>query len=105
MIAREKIYKLVEQELDEANEKYPLFHSPHEAYAVLKEEVDELEHEMEKIWSLTDSLWVAVKSDRNIESYADRIYAYAVMTVQEAIQVAAMCDKIKQSELYNEKEG
>ena len=103
MIAREKIYELVKQELNEANEKYPLFHSPHEAYAVLKEEVDELQYEIDKITSGTDYLWTAVKNDRDIESYADRIYAYAVMTVQEAIQVAAMCEKIKQSELYEEK--
>ena len=102
MIERERIYKLVEQELDEANEKYPLFHSPHEAYAVLKEEVDELQYEIEKIKSGTDYLWTAVKNDRDIESYADRIFAYAVMTVQEAIQVAAMCEKIKQSNLYDD---
>ena len=102
MIAREKIYELIADELKDANEKYPLFHSPHEAYAVLKEEVDELDHELEKIKNLTESLWVAVKCDRNIENYADRIYAYAVMTVQEAIQVAAMTEKIKQSELYEE---
>ena len=100
MTERETIEKLVELELDEANEKYPLFHSPHEAYAVLKEEVEELEYEMEQISSKTNHLWSAVKCDRNTEDYADRIYAHAIFAAQEAIQVAAMCEKIMQSELY-----
>lgn len=33
MTDRKIIEELVQQELKEANEKHPLFHSPHEAYA------------------------------------------------------------------------
>ena len=36
------------------------------------------------------------------ESEVYIVYTYAMAVIQEAIQVAAMCDKIKQSELYKE---
>ena len=103
MIEKEKIDKLVAQELEDANRTYPLFHSPHEAWAVLLEEVDELKHEVEHIEKKTGYMWNSVKCDREIESYADRIYARAIFAAQEAIQCAAMCMKIKQSEMYKEK--
>lgn len=103
MIERERIEELVVQELDEANEKYPLFHSPHEAYAVIKEEVDELTYEVKVLidWEI-NNMWREVKSDRSIEDIAKSIYNHAIFAAQEAIQVAAMAEKIKQSNLYEE---
>lgn len=102
MTERETIEKLVELELDEANKTYPLFHSPHEAYAVLKEEVEELEYEANWVTGLLDVMWREVKADEDILQTANDIHKRAVMLVQEAIQVAAMCEKIKQSNLYEE---
>lgn len=100
MTERGRIEELVVQELDEANNKYPLFHSPHEAYAVLREEAEELEYEIEQIKVALKYMWVDIKNDIGIEGKADRIYAHAIHAAQEARQVAAMCEKIKQSELY-----
>ena len=102
MIAREKIYELIAEELKEANEKYPLFHSPHEAYAVLKEEVEEAQYDMNRINDFMGGMWVNVRNDMCIEDGADSIYAHAVNCIRELIQVCAMCDKIKQSNLYEE---
>ena len=45
----EKIEELVNQELAEANKQHPLFHSWHEAYAVVLEEIDELQAELKRI--------------------------------------------------------
>ncbi len=36
------IYEQVKEEVKSAREKYPAFHSTHEGFAVIKEEVDEL---------------------------------------------------------------
>lgn len=102
MTDREKIMDLVAEELEDANKKYPLFHSPHEAYAVLREEVEEAEYDIEKIKERLDCMWISVKCDTNIEGHADTLYAYAVNGIMELIQVAAMADKIKQSNLYEE---
>lgn len=54
----------VKKELKKAQDKFPRFNSPHEGFAVIKEELDEL--------------WDAVKSDCPEDA------------VNEAIQVAAM---------------
>lgn len=102
MTEQGRIEELVVQELDEANKKYPLFHSPHEAYAVLKEEIDEVEYEVECQKAWMKSMWGNVKVDRNIEDIASKIYKHAIHTAQEVIQVAAMAEKIKKSNLYEE---
>ena len=57
------IYEEIEQEIMRAREKFPAFHSQHEAYAVILEELDEY--------------WECVKHDIDGRS--------------ELIQVAAMC--------------
>ena len=46
MTSIEKIKELVQQELNEANEIHPQFHSDHEAWAVIKEELEECEEEL-----------------------------------------------------------
>lgn len=102
MIEREKIHELVVQELDEANKKYPLFHSPHEAYAVLLEEVGEMGDDVCVITDHMRAMWDCVKNDNEIEYWADRIHRQAIYAIQELIQVAAMCEKIKKSKLYEE---
>jgi len=57
------IYQKIEQEIERAREKFPPFHSQHEAYAVILEELDEF--------------WECVKHDQ--DGY------------KELVQVAAMC--------------
>lgn len=67
-----KLADLIDDELHSANLKFPLFNSPHEGYAVLLEEVDEL--------------WYEIKSGGS----NDRMK-------EEAIQVAAMAIKFIKS--------
>lgn len=67
-ITKQHVFNKVQEELERANTKYqPLFHSTHEGFAVLKEEVDEL--------------WEEVKN--NDQKRAK----------EEALQVAAMAVK------------
>ena len=70
------IDKNIRDEMEESVLKYGAFHSFHEAYGVLKEEVDEL--------------WDEIKIR---EHDYDKIY-------QEAIQVAAMARKIALCALF-----
>lgn len=58
-----EIYQKIEQEIQDARKKFPPFHSQHEAYAVILEELDEY--------------WDKVKQDEDGRD--------------ELIQVAAMC--------------
>ena len=87
------IHNLIEEELAEANKMHPLFSSPHEAYAVIKEEVEELHEEVVACEGLLSDMWGCVRSDCKPEWVLKQLQAHAIYAVQEAIQVAAMCAK------------
>ena len=100
MTDREKIEALVDEELTRANMDYPLFRSPHEAYAVMREEVEEMLDNLDGIQINMRDAWECVKNDSNMEDEANMIHRYTVSLIQEAIQVAAMAKKVIMSELY-----
>ena len=60
---------LIREEMDRAEQKHHGFHSGHEGYAVIREELDEL--------------WDAIKADK-------QYLRYSGATANEAVQVAAM---------------
>ena len=74
-MTKEVALKLIEVELDSAMEKFPLFNSSHEGYAVILEEMDELWHE--------------IKNNKNPHSLVNQ--------KKEAIQVGAMAVKFLMS--------
>ena len=61
--------KLIESEFTRAADLYPGFHSNHEGYAVIKEEVDEL--------------WDEIKKSKDVRGNS--------RMKEELIQIAAMC--------------
>lgn len=88
-----EIQKLVNEELEEANKKYPLFHSDHEAYAVIKEEIEECTEELECLQNYMKLMWKRIREDGDIEKWITLTKKRAMNLAAEAIQVAAMCDK------------
>lgn len=93
---KQKIYELTETELKAANEKFPLFASSHEAYAVIFEEFDEAREELEMVEYSLDKFWTEVKENESLEvknKRLTRIYENAVKLAVEAIQTAAMARK------------
>lgn len=93
---KQKIYELTETELKAANEKFPLFASSHEAYAVIFEEFDEVREELETVEYSLDKFWTEVKENASPEiknKRLTRIYENAVKLAVEAIQTAAMARK------------
>jgi DNA (cytosine-5)-methyltransferase 1 len=93
---KQKIYELTETELKAANEKFPLFASSHEAYAVIFEEFDEAREELEMVEYSLDKFWTEVKENESPEAKnkrLTRIYENAVKLAVEAIQTAAMAQK------------
>lgn len=92
------IEKLINEELQNANKKFPLFSSWHEAYAVILEEVEKANEEADVMCNLyLDRLWRDIKAKASSE--ADRLEdvgmlrGHVVRAIEELIQVAAMCDK------------
>lgn len=95
-VIKQKIYELTEMELKAANEKFPLFASSHEAYAVIFEEFDEAREELEMVEYSLDKFWTEVKENESQEvknKRLTRIYENAVKLAVEAIQTAAMARK------------
>lgn len=88
-----KIQALADEELKEANEKNPLFHSEHEAYAVILEELEETEENVKAMGYCIQAMWDYVKRDKNPRKSVENLKTFALKTAAEAIQVAAMCDK------------
>ena len=89
---------LVDKELAAANERFPQFHSQHEGYAVIQEEVDELKEATDKVIGRTVSLWSRVKYGNDPERLLQMISEDAINAACEAIQVAAMCKKFLEME-------
>lgn len=93
------MHELAEKELEEANEKYPLFHSPHEAYAVIAEEQEECSAEMCALNNAIWDMWQKVKHDEDYSVWLKLAEGHAINLAREAIQVAAMCKKARMKEM------
>ena len=91
------INQLIHEELTSALKKFPLFHSEHEAYAVLKEEIEEAEIELTAIKRWLEILWSYTKTNNNTTEYYETIKRCATNLIQETAQIAAMCDKHEKS--------
>ena len=94
------ILTLIEKELSAANEKYPLFASPHEAYAVILEEVEEADIAIKSVDRFIAAFWAAVKANEDritLTTFSKCAYEEAISLAIEAVQVAAMCRKFEMS--------
>ena len=91
------ITQAVEAEEDAAIRAHGLFHSDHEAWAVLKEEVEELCEcldEQEAMHHRLDLLWDMIRINNEIdEGDLNLIYDFAKSCAEEAVQVMAMIQK------------
>lgn len=93
------INKLIKTELEDANSKFPLFSSSHEAYSVLLEEVEESVEALDAIAIEMQVLWGSIRANQyQAQQYCiSKIYEKTLNLIEEALQVAAMCEKYKMS--------
>lgn len=96
----EKSGKRIEEaaaiEKNSAIHKHGKFHSPHEAWAVLKEEVEEMCQAVNRgaFQSMMYALWIDVKHDKQVnQAKLDEVYNAAFACACECVQVMAMCLK------------
>lgn len=81
-------------EYENAQRRGRVYNSRHEAYAVLREEVEELGEEVKYAKHRLKLTWEAVRCDKSIQDDALRIRAAARNAACEAVQVMAVCQKI-----------
>ena len=92
--------KLINEELERANEKFPPFQSLHEACAVTFEEVEELREQIEKIELSMKWYWILCKGSKNttvgqLKNLLDDLDVSIISAFEELIQVAAMIKKAR----------
>ena len=92
------VEKLVQKELESANQKFPMFHSDHEGAAVILEEIEEAQEDMNNVQDNFLDLWKSVKRNSKPEYHADSVYICAVSLACCAIRVAAMAQKFIDSQ-------
>jgi len=89
-----EVEMLAVTELERANEKFDSkFHSTHEGYAILKEEVEEAEAELKNAKMMLENCWFDIKRNTTPNRNIIAIKNCAVNLAAESIQVAAMCQK------------
>lgn len=94
------IDKLAKEELEKANKVNPLFHSDHEGYAVLQEEIEEAEEVFDSAKECVGLAWEAVKTDypEGARQKIREMRYQLVYAAAEIVQAIAMCDKFRASQ-------
>ena len=88
-----EVQQAVENELSRANEKFPLFHSTHEGWAVIQEEVKEMDTVLEAMGHALNDFTEDVFRNKDTTNMVRMIKEQATYAAAELIQVAAMCRK------------
>ena len=86
---------LVDKEHERSNKVHrAAFASLHEGYAVVKEEVEEADEEMDRLKKKLEFLWLNVKNDADdmVQRNFEDMKSMAIAGACELIQVAAMAD-------------
>lgn len=89
------VSNLADQELIQANKKFSKFNSPHEAYGVLREEIEEHEEDTKKIIGFLNAYWCTVRANNfaQMPAYLIQLKQSAIHAAAEATQIAAMAQK------------
>lgn len=99
----EKTEKIVDELIDEeylnAIKKYGYdYNSLHEGYAILKEEIEEVDIEIEDIERWLNSFWTSIKIDmyyRDTKDCVEELEVCVKNAIKELAQVGAVLRKIK----------
>lgn len=91
------VNELVFKELNSANEKFPLFTSEHQGYAVIKEEIEEVMDGMNLLLEIFANAWAGIKKNEPAFEQVRAVKEVAKNIATEAIQVPAMCEKYNMS--------
>ena len=97
-VARLHINKAVMTETENAKKNYgDRYNSPHEGYAVLLEEVEEAVDDLTCIKNNLAVLWQSIKTNDLDSTTLTDIEGTAQLLALEAVQIAAVCTKFKES--------
>lgn len=100
--AQEHILSAIEKEKEAAISNHGYFHSDHEFWAVLKEEVEELKEataKTELITTFLNEIWELIKENKEPNKNRFEVIKLSAKQIAlEAVQVAAVIDKYLEGE-------
>lgn len=95
-VTNEEIEQLIQKEIEGAKE-YPNYHSDHEFYSVLKEEIEEAEEKYTEMKIFLNEIWFKIRGrdcdDTHIDFHAENVYNTSIKAIKELLQVCAVCEK------------
>lgn len=96
---KELVTLACKEELRNAKSYGEFYNSPHEAWAITKEELEETKDNLLRVEQLMADMWQNIKDNDSEELVANMITAksYALLTVYEALQVCAVLEKFRES--------
>ena len=100
---KQDIEKLVQKELESANQKFPVFHSDYEGAAVILREIDNAKLQMVRTKERFENVWSFVKHESHSEELTLDLKHCAIELACSAIQVEAMAQKFINSQKEREK--
>ena len=96
--ATECIEQAVCHELRNIVKKYgPTYHSEHEGYAVLLEEVEEARECTDYMMDSLKGLWTSIRQDELSNFELSQVRGFARALIEEAVQVTAVCERFMET--------
>ena len=100
--AKESIDQAVAYELQNIVKNHGAqYNTPHEGYAVMAEEIEELFEALEGIRENSSKVWKSVKINILDDTAINLIKSRVMEAAKEAVQVAAVCDKFLSGTVHN----
>ena len=100
---KQDVEKLVQKELESANQKFPMFRSDHEGAAVIFEQIERAEQEFNGIRFSFKEMWRSIKFNTIGKPFYESVLKQSLNLACLAIQVAAMEQKFIDSQKEREK--
>lgn len=91
------IDRLVSEECTNRIEEKGYFIDQHHGYAVIKEEVEECQEELDKLINKLNWAWKYTRENDSAVDVVKDMRKIAILVASEATQVAAMCEKFEVS--------
>lgn len=93
---KSSIEPLVKAEVERARQAHGEHNSPHESYAYLSEEIEELQEELHSLKIGNLRLWKAIRKDKptgELQELLLTLRKFAINAAAEAIQVVCVIDR------------
>lgn len=92
-VVENEVRALVDKELVASVERFPMFSSPYEGYAVMLKEVEKASEDAKRCELYVNHVWSFVRDDTNADERAAALYRMSVKCACEMIQLAVVARK------------